>query len=118
MRDINAEFMESRREIPGQIAPELDQFLRGVEREFPGIENLDQFRAAIEGHLQVLYGELQDEIDRAINAGDMGVLAGLKARVLGHEVVGRLVKNPFVDGSRFQAVLLDALADVEKNLTA
>ena len=105
------------RDIPLEIEPHLQTVRMKIEDSAVD-DDPYELVAAIEAGLQSLYDELQDEIDNAINAGDSSVIAGLKSRVRGNELVKHLLENEFVDGSKFQSAILDALDEVEKKLVS
>ena len=106
------------KQIPNDIASDLEALIKTIAVEHPNITNLHELRAVIVKQLQVLYDELQDEIDGAINHGDSTVLKGLRERVLKHEFVNYLMSNPFVSGSKFQTSILNALQEVEQRLAS
>jgi hypothetical protein len=105
------------RQLPVDLRPEVENFKAAVEQAVPE-EDPDELGDAIEEALQAFYDELQDEIDRAINAGDMGVIKGLKSRVSAHPLVKHLVENPMVSGTGFQSLLIEALEEMEAKLAA
>jgi hypothetical protein len=104
------------KQIPAEIAPELDKLNQAIAAAHPEIKNLPKLRAVIERQLQMLFDELQNEIDAAINKGDMSALAGLRARVLKHGFVNHLMANPFVSGTKFQSAILNAIQEVEQRM--
>ena len=103
--------------LPGEIRPELDKLRAAIAKQVPD-EDPDELCADIEAALDVLFEELQDEIDVAINKGDMKVLAGLKTRVTSNELVKHLVANPLINGTPFQQVVLAAIEEVETKLAS
>lgn len=102
-------------QIPVEIQPHLESVkTRIIEQDADG--NPEELIGLLESALQELFDELQDEIDESITAGDSRRIAGLKSRVTSNPVVQHLVQNPFVDGSRFQSAIMDALDEVEQKL--
>ena len=106
------------KQIPKEIAPDLESLMKTIAVQHPEITNLPQLRAVIDRQLTALYDELQNEIDGAINKGDSTVLKGLRERVLKHKFVNHLMSNPYVSGSRFQSTILNAIQEMEQNLAS
>jgi hypothetical protein len=65
-----------------------------------------------------MFDEIQDEIDASINSGDTKAISGLRNRVIADSLIGHLAKNPLIDGSSFQKLVLDALGEVENKLAS
>ena len=104
-----------------KIGADLRGELNKLKKEIAAQEaddDPDDLADGFDEYLQLMLDEMQDEIDDAINAGDMGALKGLRNRVTQDEVVKHLVENPFVEGTNFQALVLDALDEVESTLAA
>ena len=111
-------FMLTRmQEIPRVIRPKLNDLKMAISTAVPA-ENADELCGAIEDALQTFYDEIQDEVDEAINTGDMRRLRGLKERVAGNELITLLAQNPMTSGSFFRDSLIDALTEIEQNLAS
>jgi hypothetical protein len=103
--------------IPGELAAELDKLKAQIDGQLPG-EDGAELTDAIGEYLNELVEEIQDEIDDAINEGDFKAMAGLKNRVTSDPLMNHLLGNPFFTGTKFQSVVLDAIAEVEAKLAA
>lgn len=104
-------------QIPNEIRPEVNKLKASIARDVPD-EDSEELAAAIEESLQDFYDELQDEIDKAINAGDMKLINGLKNRVMQNALLAHLSDNPMTDGTKFRESLLTALDEVEQKLAS
>jgi hypothetical protein len=103
--------------IPTELKVELQGLRKVLEQD--GIDDSPaELTGAIDAHLQQLLGDLQSQLDTAINAGNMDVFKGLRQRVEQDSVIGHLLKAPFMDGSRFKKAALDAMDEIEEALTA
>jgi hypothetical protein len=103
--------------IPGEIQPSLNKLKDAITREVPE-ENADELAKAIESALKDFYAQIQEEIDDAINAGNSKILAGLKNRVLGNQLIEHLYTNPLAEGAAFRDSLIDALDEIEQKLAS
>ncbi len=105
-----------------QILPvlnaEMAKLKVAITAELPEGEDPDELTTRIQSYLESFVGDLQDEIDDAITAGNMKQVAGLRARIEGDEMLKHLLSNPFVDGAKFQSEVLDAVSEVEAKLAA
>lgn len=109
--------LERFREIPAELQPLLDD-LKDAIIEDAADEDPSEIIAEFERGFRTLFGELQREIDSSINSGSTQLLAGLKERILSNDMVNLLVENPFTEGSEFRERILEALTEIETELTS
>ncbi|MGS0754799.1 hypothetical protein ACVBEH_08840 [Roseateles sp. GG27B] len=103
--------------IPTELKVELQSLQKTLEST-GGDDNPGALTDAIEAHLNKLMADLQNQIDAGINAGNMNVFKNLRQRVEQDSVIGHLLKAPFMNGSKFKQVALDAMDEIEAALTA
>jgi hypothetical protein len=104
-------------QIPAELRAELAKLRAEIEKNHPD-EDAAELTDAMEENLNSIVEGLQGEIDDAITAGDMSLIKGLKARVTSDELIAHLLANPFVNGTKFQSALTDALDEIEAKLVA
>lgn len=109
--------LERFREIPAELQPLFDD-LKDAMIEDAADEDPSEIIAEFERGFLTLFGELQREIDSSINSGSTQLLAGLKERILSNDMVNLLVENPFTEGSEFRERILEALTEIETELTS
>jgi hypothetical protein len=106
------------KQIPPLLGAELNNLKKAIVQQVPDEEDAEELTAAMDDYLETMLTEIQDQIDNALNAGDMSVFKGMKDRLQADELVQHLVKNPFIQGSAFQSLVLEALQEIESKLAA
>ena len=107
--------LDRMKQLPIEVRPEIDKLKQALKSEAPK-EDADDLCRRIEVALQAFFDELQNEVDVAINKGDMRVLVGLKERVVSHELVSHLVSNPLTRGAAYRTLIVGALDEIEAKL--
>jgi hypothetical protein len=103
--------------IPAELKVSLDQYkIRIIEGQAD--HNPEEVSAAMEAYLDNLLAEIKDKLDDAINAGDMSVFAGQRAKVENDKLLVHLSKAPFMNGAAFREDILKAVGEIEAAMTA
>jgi len=102
--------------IPAQLRGQLGA-LRKAVADSGADDDPDGLVDAIELELDELLDELQDEMDAAINAGSTRGLRGVRARFEDNELVQHLRTGPGVDASKLLTAVLDAVDEIETEMT-
>lgn len=80
-------------------------------------EDPDGLVDEIESALDDLLEELQDELDDAINAGSTAGLQGVRSRFDRSELVQHLLDGPGIDSGKLLKAVLDAVDEIEAEMT-
>jgi hypothetical protein len=103
--------------IPAELKVAFDQYKKLLIKE-QADPNPDELIAAMEAYLLDLLAKIQDDLDAAIDAGDMSRFVGLRTRVAEDKVLVHLLEAPAMDGAKFQGAILTAMDEIEAALAA
>jgi hypothetical protein len=103
--------------IPAELKVAFDQYKKLLIKE-QADPNPDELIAAMEAYLLDLLAKIQDDLDAAINAGEMSRFVGLRTRVATDKLLAHLLEAPAMDGAKFQGAILTAMDEIEAALAA
>jgi hypothetical protein len=102
--------------IPPELRSQLGSLRKAVTASGAD-DDPDGLVDAIEAELDDLVEELQDELDAAINAGSTAGLSGIRTRFEGDALVQHLRSGPGIDGNKLLKAVLDAVDEIETEMT-
>ncbi|MDK3075276.1 hypothetical protein QO034_19525 [Sedimentitalea sp. JM2-8] len=113
--------------ISAELDTELDMLCSAIAENVP-FEKPDDIRrgvsAAIRPILDEMLDQIQDAVDKSINAGDLkysavkGAISSARNQCSSSELIAALRDNTLSSGQRFENAITDALTEIEVKLTA